>query len=282
MLRKIMIITLLMSLCQVSLAQLDSNVKAKLYYTEAEKLYNQGDFDSSLKYIFKAEESLGRTVARVLALKIKVYYASGEFLLAKQMIDDYAANYMESASEDLNNSVLELYINIEEAAEKQVQINKAENERKQVLREKAQFGYFTDKNLGRVWEDKKTGVVDKSGNIVVPIKYKGIYSSEGNVFIMTRTDGNHDLYHGNKLLLQGYYSISFVDHSNGKLININTTDFDSYGLYSIKKETWVLNLKPRRMSNARLKNNIVEYTEYSNSRTRTGYVDKRINVSQYL
>lgn len=98
--------------------QLDSNTKAKLYFTEAEKLYNQGDFTSSAKYITKAENTLGTTVARILALKIKVYYAKGDFVTAKKLIDNYTANYMDSASEDLNNSVLALYINIEEAAEK--------------------------------------------------------------------------------------------------------------------------------------------------------------------
>lgn len=118
MYKKSILLILLLVSSNFIFGQLDSNTKAKLYFTEAEKLYNQGDFTSSAKYITKAENTLGTTVARILALKIKVYYAKGDFVKAKKLIDNYTANYMDSASEDLNNSVLALYINIEEAAEK--------------------------------------------------------------------------------------------------------------------------------------------------------------------
>ena len=98
-------------------AQLDKNIKAKLYFTEAQKMYEQGDFENSLKYINKAENTLGATVARTLALKIKVQYNLGNFIKAKDLFDNYTANYMQSASKELNDEVLELFVNIEEAAE---------------------------------------------------------------------------------------------------------------------------------------------------------------------
>lgn len=98
-------------------AQLDNNMKAKLYFTEAQKLYEQGDFTNSMKYIEKAETTLGTTVARILALKIKVQYNLGSFISAKKLIDEYTAEYMQSATQELNDEVLALYINIEEAAE---------------------------------------------------------------------------------------------------------------------------------------------------------------------
>lgn len=101
-------------------AQLDNNIKAKLYFTEAQKLYEQGDFENSLKYINKAENTLGTTVARTLALKIKTQYNLGNFIKAKELLDNYTANYMQGASEELNNEVLELFINIEEAAKAEI------------------------------------------------------------------------------------------------------------------------------------------------------------------
>lgn len=129
---KINILTILIVLFTSfnAFAQLDSNTKAKLYFTEAEKLYNQGDFDESFKYLKKTDEALnGKKVARTLALLIKLHYAGGSFIYAKKMIDIYTSEYMESASKELNDEILALYINIEEGAEKQKQNNKKEKER---------------------------------------------------------------------------------------------------------------------------------------------------------
>lgn len=134
------LIVLLLAFYNISIAQLDNNLKAKLYFTEAEKTYKQGDFDSSLKYIRKAESTLGTTVPRILALKIKVFYAQGEFIMAKKHIDNYTSSYMQNASKELNDGVLELYVNIEEAAEKQ-QNQRLKNKEKE--KEKALIEYFS-------------------------------------------------------------------------------------------------------------------------------------------
>jgi len=125
-------------------AQLDNNMKAKLYFTEAQKLYEQGDFSNSLKYIEKAENTLGTTVARILALKITVQYNLGNFIIAKQLIDDYTNNYMQEATQELNDEVLALYINIEEAAEA-------------VIAEKERYGSFTDSRNGQKYKTLKIG-----------------------------------------------------------------------------------------------------------------------------
>ena len=125
---KILIVIVLTSLCSTSLhAQLDNNIKAKLYYTEAEKTFAQGDFESSLEYILKAEESLGTVVARTLALKVKIQFNVGNFIEAKNLIDDYTGNYMDGANQALNDEILAMYISIEEAAEAEA-VRKAEIE----------------------------------------------------------------------------------------------------------------------------------------------------------
>ncbi len=109
----------------VTNAQLDSNTKAILYFTEAEKLFNQGDFNNSLQYIDKAENTLNEPVARTLALKIKIHYALGNFVKAKQLIDNYFANYMRDATQDLNDEILSLFVDIEDASE--AVVNKYKN-----------------------------------------------------------------------------------------------------------------------------------------------------------
>lgn len=115
---KIVILLVLTALFSTPIyAQLDSNIKAKLYYTEAEKTYKQGAFESSLKYVIKAENALGTVVARTLALKIKIQYNLGNFIEAKELMDAYTADYMEGATQELNDEILAMYISIEEAAE---------------------------------------------------------------------------------------------------------------------------------------------------------------------
>jgi tetratricopeptide (TPR) repeat protein len=115
---KINLIILLISFFSTGLyAQLDDNLKAKLYFTEAEKLFKQGDFKNSLVYVDKAEVTLGAPVARTLALRIKLAYNLGKFTQAKELFDTYTSKYMDGASKELNDEVLSMFVNIEEAAE---------------------------------------------------------------------------------------------------------------------------------------------------------------------
>jgi uncharacterized protein (TIGR02145 family) len=140
--KKIVILLMLTALFSTPIyAQLDSNTKAKLYYTEAEKTYKQGDFENSLKYVIKTEETLGTVVARTLALKTKIQYNLGNFIEAKKLIDAYTADYMAGATQELNDEILAMYISIEEAAEM----------------ESARSGSFTDARDGQTYQTIKIG-----------------------------------------------------------------------------------------------------------------------------
>ena len=52
-------------------AQFDGNTKAKLYFQEAQRLFNQNQFGEAMEYLEKAENKLGATNGRILNLKIK-------------------------------------------------------------------------------------------------------------------------------------------------------------------------------------------------------------------
>lgn len=134
-------------------AQLNSNIKAKLYYTEAEKTFAQGDFESSLEYVIKAENTLGTVVARTLALKIKIQYNLGNFIEAKELLDAYTADYMDEATQELNDEILGMYISIEEAAEA-VASRKAEVQ----ASIRARSGEFTDSRDGKTYQTIKIGM----------------------------------------------------------------------------------------------------------------------------
>ncbi len=123
------ILTFTLLVATLIFAQPDKDTKAKLYFAKAEKTYKQGDFDTSLGYIKKTENTLGGTVARTLALRIKILYAQGKFIEAKKAIDNYTANFTQSASQELNDEVLSLYVDIEEAA------NKIEKEKEKARKE---------------------------------------------------------------------------------------------------------------------------------------------------
>jgi sRNA-binding protein len=130
-----LIIILLVSFFSSGLyAQLDDNLKAKLYFTEAEKLFKQGDFKNSLVYVDKAENTLGTSVARTLALRIKLAYNLGKFTQAKELFDTYTSKYMDGASKELNDEVLAMFINVEEGGEaekkRQAEAKAAEERRK--------------------------------------------------------------------------------------------------------------------------------------------------------
>jgi hypothetical protein len=117
----------------VIFAQLDSSIKAKLYFAEAEKAYNQGDFSTGLDYIIKTENTLNNNrLPRVVALRIKLCYAMGYFKHAKNWIDLYTKELMGNASQELNEEVLAMYINIEEAYNNEIK----EKERQKYEKEK--------------------------------------------------------------------------------------------------------------------------------------------------
>jgi hypothetical protein len=98
-------------------AQLDDTLKAKLYFNEAQELFAKGDFNGSLSYVEKAENTLGKKVASTMAMKIKIAYNLSNFSQAKDLFDDYTNNYMKGAPKELNDEILAMFIDIEEAVE---------------------------------------------------------------------------------------------------------------------------------------------------------------------
>lgn len=112
----------------------NTELKARIYYQEALKLFNQANFEESLEYVQKTEDILGSTNARTLALKVKNLYNLGRFLDAKKQADLFLNRFYSDAADELSSEVMNLYVNIEEAAERQVQEQrrkKLEGERRQ-------------------------------------------------------------------------------------------------------------------------------------------------------
>lgn len=115
---KIIIIAVLITIFYNSaLAQLDENRKAKHYFTKAQKQFDKGDYNASIDFIKKAENSIGTKVAQTQALRIKVAYKLENFILAKELFDDYTKNYMKSTPKEQNEELLAIF-NLEEATEK--------------------------------------------------------------------------------------------------------------------------------------------------------------------
>lgn len=146
--KKILFSIIVLSICFSGHSQIQNdNVKAKIYYQEALKLYNQANFSESLKYINQAEEALGSTNARILALKVNVLYSQGSFTTAKQAADRYINYYMKTASAELNNSVTNIYVNIDEAAKeenkrRQIQEKRKKNEKEREIQSELERIYY--------------------------------------------------------------------------------------------------------------------------------------------
>lgn len=116
---KLLIITMLFPFTMV-FGQLDSNVKAKLYFQEAQKYFNQNEFDDTITYLKKAEEVLGMTNSRILNLQIKALYNSGKFKDAQAAMNLYVESYVDSSSDDLKEETFGYFVRIEDAVEAQV------------------------------------------------------------------------------------------------------------------------------------------------------------------
>lgn len=209
----IFIFTALISILSNNLqAQLDDNIKAKLYFTEAEKLFKQGDFKASRGYVEKAENALGTAVARTSALKIKIAYNLGEFTKAKQLFDDYTNNYMKSASEELNDEVLALFIDIEEAVE-------AENNRLYITVNGRKLEIYKEDLVEMNWADSKKACINLGSGWRLPTKVelKQMYeilhqNGKGNfksAFYWSSTEGNDLNYAWGFYFLSGYADYTF-------------------------------------------------------------------------
>lgn len=92
---------------------MDPGQKARLYFTEAERRYNQNDFETALQYIEKAENELGETNGRILALKVKTLYNDGRFQQAQQALAMFINNYADSVTPELRAETESYFLKLE-------------------------------------------------------------------------------------------------------------------------------------------------------------------------
>lgn len=122
-----------------SIAQLSDGDRAMLYFTEAEKSFNQNEFNDALKYIKQAESTLGNTNGRLLNLKIKTCYNLGMFYSAEIAFNDFSKNYASSVTEELKQDTYSYFLRIENAAnakrEKEIKEANAKKEKEKNLAE---------------------------------------------------------------------------------------------------------------------------------------------------
>ena len=128
-------------------AQLSSNEIAKLYFIEAEKRFNQNEFATAMEYIDKTEQELGETNGRILNLKVKTLYNSGDFRGAQRALDQFINQYASTVTAEIKDETMAYYIKLERYFEKKVE---TENARADALRRKYEslkhFGYVTCRN----------------------------------------------------------------------------------------------------------------------------------------
>lgn len=117
MIKKALLLNLIILFIGVSsYAQMESNQKAKLYFQEAQKWFNQNEYDDAMNYIFKAEQTLGGTNGRILNLKIKTLYNQGKFIEAEDALMLFSGAYENSVTEELKNDTYSYFVRIDKAS----------------------------------------------------------------------------------------------------------------------------------------------------------------------
>lgn len=141
-------------------SQVDNNLRAKLYFQEAQKLFNQNEFSASLDYLTKAEKVLQATNGRILNLKIKILYNTGKFIEAENALNLFISYYGNAVSEELKNETLSYFIRIEKAAKAQ---RNREKERLDLLRKKelARIARLNKIKKEKIEEEKKFKILAK-------------------------------------------------------------------------------------------------------------------------
>lgn len=110
---------------------MESNHKARLYFTEAENRYNQNEYTTALEYIKKAEHELGETNGRILNLKIKTLYNIGKFDDAQKALALFINNYSSEVTPELRSETESYFLKLERYFEqKKEEENRREKEQK--------------------------------------------------------------------------------------------------------------------------------------------------------
>tara|TARA_R110000796_G_scaffold71409_2_gene161979 strand:+ start:34246 stop:35607 length:1362 start_codon:yes stop_codon:yes gene_type:complete len=176
-----------------------TNDKAKAYYLEAVKAYDNNNFSRAISNLIEVEKTLGSTNARVLHLKVKAYYAKGDYSNAKASLDQFS-NYSDSAAENIKSEVYSYIVKVDNKLKEQraaiklqhqkdsindvirkekarqarlAAQNKAERELMEAIEEKLEWAHFDDENeyLYPFYYQSKSGYIDEYGNIAIPLNY---------------------------------------------------------------------------------------------------------------
>ena len=244
--KKYLLLSVILFFAFNGFAQIEGNTKAKLYFQEAQKLFNQNDYKDALNYIAKTETTLGSTNGRILNLKIKTLYNMGKFIEAEKALSLFSKSFENDVTEEMKNDTYAYFVRIEKAASAQKNKITKQEARKQELLSKADFNVRrTPDGTGLIKENGSIGLIDKSGNIIVPIKYKKIRDNDRGLVIADKNnnweDGyvGSDLYKGNKLILSGYWFFRILKGYNN-LITVHTKGKE--GLYDANEERWIITI----------------------------------------
>jgi hypothetical protein len=119
---KKLLVTLLLATSVLQLfAQLKSSEIAKLYFIEAEKRFNDNDYTTALEYIDKTENELGETNGRILNLKVKTLYNSGDFRGAQEALGVFINQYASSVTPEIKDETMSYFIKLERYFEKKTE-----------------------------------------------------------------------------------------------------------------------------------------------------------------
>lgn len=200
-----------------SYAQMDTNQKAKLYFQEAQKWFNQNDYEEALKYIVKAEQTLGGTNGRILNLKIKTLYNQGKFVEAEDALMLFSSAFEDSVTEELKNDTYSYFVRIDKAASV-IKEKKAEEERV--------------KEAARLAEEKKlNGARAKALPQIKETLYTFSKLEEGRPYLVTyrktltssTTEKAYFVFYGNKYVI---YTVPSIDIY--KKLDKEEQNFNSY------------------------------------------------------
>lgn len=177
--------TFVLGIVMINLTNAQSKDKiAQAYYFQARGMFQNQEYNQSLKYLIKSEEALGKTNGSILALKAKNYFYKQEFRTAREIIFKF---YTYPSSRDLKGEISKILKLIDDKIEKE-RLAEIERERlrrlaeirkrKKQLADQAEF----NKNLELALQEglvafrengKKGFKVKSTGYIMVPAKYDG-------------------------------------------------------------------------------------------------------------
>jgi hypothetical protein len=184
--------------------------KAKAYYYSAENEYKSRNFSKAIEYCQQVEDLLGKTNARVEALRLRSYFDNGDIEKAKGSLKTFLSL---NANENLIKSVSPYIVKIEEAEKKRIRkVKEAEEARikkereaeearikkerqakearikKEKEREELLANAHFSEGLAAVQSHGKMGYIDKEGNQVVPFIYDDAWKFNGGLAMVSKNE----------------------------------------------------------------------------------------------